>query len=236
MKQVSINNAASFGKSKRDTSFTYKSLILHKKKDIFFIYSEYKKSIRACSVVDIFLFFGFTGFGQTCPPTENLKISSVRYADAVIAENSENNSIQALSQPLVLSPNNYYARIENDKDYLDADLTNVIPAGRIIILHYSMNDGSLTKLSIQETLTSTDYAGGTGFFDTQIFSSSLRLSSGVENTATCNLPSATPYLRFTHVPGAGNPRINGVYYTLYTYTSALKLKKKELCLPFEMGY
>lgn len=145
-------------------------------------------------------------------------------ADSVQAENSITNAASALGVPaLVSGSNDYYAKIDNNSDYLVLRLEDEIPAGDTIFIYFGTDDGSPGTLQVQGTLTSTNYASGAGFYDLKSYSSSKDLdqSNPLQDTVAY-VPESGPvrYLRFTRATDAGKPGLNGVMYSIYDCVSA----------------
>ncbi|WP_167619889.1 Ig-like domain-containing protein [Maribellus sediminis] len=148
------------------------------------------------------------------------------YADAVVAENSMTNSIEALGEPLLVAgANNFYARIDGDGDYLVVDLTDVIPAGSEIKLYLGTDDDNDAILAAQGTLNGSDYTNGTDFFNNAGVSGAFtNFSISGANYKLNNVDPVSQlevtivfskdvrYLRFTRSAGGNKPCINGVAY------------------------
>ncbi|MEZ4953743.1 MAG: Ig-like domain-containing protein [Saprospiraceae bacterium] len=153
-----------------------------------------------------------------CFPNEYHKVVSEGFADAVIAENSISNSAGALGEPILVSGSNtYYAKIDNNSDYLVIDLTDILQIGDTIFVYFGADDGNLAVLNISSTLTGNDYSGGNGFFNLQSFATTSDLNDGnpqQDKAAYVVQDGPVRYLRFTREKNMGKPSVNGVYYSI----------------------
>ena len=176
---------------------------------------------RSLYILSTLLTFGIILFvgdvtAQSCPSGQYWGISATGNADLVTASNSISNPTSALGIPdLVSSSNSYYAKIDNNNDYLVVDLTDEVQPGDVVLLYIGSDDGNNSKLRVQGTLNSTDYANGSGFFDTQIFTTSADLDKNnpSQDIVAYTITSGTVrYLRFTR--SQGKPGVNGLSYSV----------------------
>ena len=151
---------------------------------------------------------------QSCSAGEYFGIIAEGNADVMVAENSVSNEDESLGIPVLeSSSNNYYAKLDNNNDYLVVDLTDTLAVGDTIWVYYGSDNGGSCGLRVSATLTSTNYSNGVGFFDPQTYSTSRDLNDNNPSQDTVAFILSTGsarYLRFTRVNN--KPGVNGVYY------------------------
>lgn len=140
----------------------------------------------------------------------------IKNASAVNTENMIGNPTQALGVPTLVNNNNaYYAKIDNDGDYLVLDLTDTVQINDTIRLYIGSDDGNASQLKVHGVLSSANHANGTGYFDLETYSTNKDLNKASPTQDTVfYIPTSgkVRYLRFTRVTGAGKPCVNGVSF------------------------
>jgi uncharacterized repeat protein (TIGR01451 family) len=168
-----------------------------------------------CDTATIFITVDWSD-ANGCLPNQYYGVTAQGNATAVLAQNSITNPTQALGVPvLVSSSNSYYAKLDNDADYLVLDLGYNMPVGDTIWLHIGSDDGAPATLRVTGTLSSTNYATETGFYDLNSYTTNKDLNNAVpQEDVVAYVPAtgAVRRLRFTRATGAGKPCINGVRY------------------------
>ena len=163
------------------------------------------------------LFLQTNATAQTCAPDEYWGVSASGYATSVFSENSVGNSSQALGEPILVSgSNSYYAKLDNDADFLVLGFGNLLTAGTTVQVFWGTDDANTATLQIQESFN------GSTFSNLQSFTTSVDLNDNnpQQVIASYTLLADTNYLRFARATGAGKPGINGVFYEIFDCLSA----------------
>ncbi|GEM_PF-3977829 len=177
-----------------------------------------------CDTATIFITVDWSD-AYGCYPNQYYGISAQGNATTVLAQNSISNPTEALGVPILVPSNgNYYAKIDNDGDYLVLDLGYDVPVGDTIWLHIGSDDGAPATLRVQGTLSSTNYLVGTGFYDFKTYTTTKDLNDAAPQedvVAYVPVTGAMRRLRFTRATGANKPCINGVRYVDMNCLSAV---------------
>ena len=166
-----------------------------------------------------------------CYPNQYYGIAAEGYATGVTAQNSITNPSQALGAPvLVNSSNSYYAKIDNDGDYLVLDLGYNVPVGDTIWLYIGSDDASSATLRVQGTLNSNNHVNGNGYYDLRTYVTNKDLNdANPQQDVVAYVPAtgAVRRLRFTRATGAGKPCVNGVRYVDMECLSAVPVANND---------
>jgi uncharacterized repeat protein (TIGR01451 family) len=166
-----------------------------------------------------------------CYPDEYYGILTQGNATVMTAQSSITNPSQALNAPaLVASSNSYYAKIDNDADYLVLDLGYDVPVGDTIYLYIGSDDAALATLQVKGTLTGINYATGADFYDLKSYSTSKDLNDAnpqQDIVAYVPVTGKVRKLRFVRAAGAGKPCVNGVRYVVYGCLSAVPVANND---------
>lgn len=186
-----------------------------------------------CDTATIFITVDWSD-ANGCLPNQYYGLEVLGNATSVIAQNSIGNPTQALGAPvLVVNNNAYYAKIDNDGDYLVLDLGYNVPIGDTIWLHIGTDDGSAGTLQVRGSLTGTNYATGSDFYDLRTFATTKDLDNAVpleDVVAYVPTTAAVRKLRFNRSAGAGKPSINGVRYINWDCLSAVPVANDDVAI------
>jgi uncharacterized repeat protein (TIGR01451 family) len=189
-----------------------------------------------CDTATIFITVDWSD-ANGCYPNQYYGIAAQGNATTVLAQNSITNPTQALGAPvLVASNSNYYARIDNDADYLVLDLGYNVPVGDTIWLHIGSDDGLSATLNVRGTLSSNNYVNGNGFYDLRSYTTLKDLDAAApaeDVVAYVPTTGAVRRLRFTRAVGAGKPSVNGVRYVDRNCISAVPVANDDLAVVCE---
>ncbi len=177
-----------------------------------------------CDTATIFITVDWSD-ANGCYPNQYYGIAAQGNATTVLAQNSISNPTQALGAPVLVAGNgNYYAKIDNNTDYLVLDLGYNVPVGDTIWLHIGSDDGASATLNVQGTLSSSNYINGNGFYDLKSYTTIKDLNNAApQEDIVAYVPAtgAVRKLRFTRATGANKPCVNAVHYVDLNCLSAV---------------